>query len=99
MQIELEIPEDLSIIIGVALCYSYPQHPRNQYRLLEGLLQEVVHFKVQTRSIRINVTGSLSDAKQFLIDKVNRYRNFFRAILIISFIGHSETCPWCRYIL
>jgi nitroreductase len=42
---ELEIPEDLSIIMGVALGYRDPQHPQNQYRSLRRPIREVVHFK------------------------------------------------------
>jgi nitroreductase len=42
---ELEIPEDLSIIIGVALGYRDTQHPQNQYRSPRRSIQEVVRFK------------------------------------------------------
>ena len=42
---ELEIPEDLSIIIGVALGYRDIQHPQNQYRSSRRSIQEVVRFK------------------------------------------------------
>gem|GEM_PF-5915725 len=84
--------------MGVALGYRDPQHPKNQYRSPGRPLHEVVHFKVQSKS-KNKLAGSLSDANQSLFDQVNRYRNFFRASCIISFGGHSNTCPWYMYIL
>jgi nitroreductase len=42
---ELEIPDDLSIIIGVALGYSDEQHPQNKFRSLRRPIQEVVRFR------------------------------------------------------
>ncbi len=42
---ELQIPEDLSILIGVALGYRDPDHPENQYRTTRRPIQDVVHFK------------------------------------------------------
>ena len=41
---ELEIPDDLSIIIGIALGYSDAQHPQNKFRSLRRPIQEVVRF-------------------------------------------------------
>ncbi len=42
---ELEIPEDLSIIIGIALGYSDTQHPQNKFRSSRRSVQEVARFK------------------------------------------------------
>ena len=42
---ELEIPDDLSIIIGVALGYSDEQHPQNKFRSPRRPIEEVVRFK------------------------------------------------------
>jgi nitroreductase len=42
---ELEIPEDVSILMGVALGYRDRQHPLNQYRSPRRPLQEVVRLK------------------------------------------------------
>ena len=42
---ELEIPDDLSIIIGIALGYSDTQHPQNKFRSPRRPIQEVVRFK------------------------------------------------------
>jgi nitroreductase len=41
---ELEIPDDLSIIIGIALGYSDAQHPQNKFRSPRRPIQEVVRF-------------------------------------------------------
>ncbi|MCZ7358106.1 MAG: nitroreductase [Candidatus Methanoperedens sp.] len=42
---ELEIPEHLSIIIGIALGYSDIQHPQNKFRSPRRPILEVVRFK------------------------------------------------------
>ncbi|MGZ8884222.1 MAG: nitroreductase [Halobacteriota archaeon] len=42
---ELEIPEDVGILMGVALGYRDRQHPLNQYRSPRRPLQEVVRLK------------------------------------------------------
>ncbi len=42
---ELEIPEDLSIIIGVALGYGDAKHPQNKFRSSRRSIEEVVRFK------------------------------------------------------
>ncbi len=42
---ELEIPDDLSIIFGIALGYSDSQHPQNKFRSPRRTVQEVVRFK------------------------------------------------------
>ncbi len=42
---ELEIPDDLSIIFGIALGYSDAQHPQNKLRSSRRPVQEVVRFK------------------------------------------------------
>lgn len=42
---ELEIPEDVWILMGVALGYRDRQHPLNQYRSPRRPLQEVVRLK------------------------------------------------------
>jgi len=42
---ELGVPEDLSIIMGVALGYRDPQNPLNQYRSPRRPIREVVRFK------------------------------------------------------
>jgi nitroreductase len=42
---ELEIPEDVSILMGVALGYRDRQHPLNQYRSPRRPLKEVVRLK------------------------------------------------------
>jgi len=42
---ELEIPEDVSILMGVALGHRDRQHPLNQYRSPRRPLQEVVRLK------------------------------------------------------
>ena len=41
---ELKIPEDLSIIIGIALGHADPDHPQNQYRSPRRAVQEAVTF-------------------------------------------------------
>lgn len=42
---ELKIPDDLSIIIGIALGYADAGHPQNQYRTARRSVQEAVTFK------------------------------------------------------
>ena len=42
---ELKIPDDLSIIIGIALGYSDAQHPQNKFRSPRRPIQEAVRFK------------------------------------------------------
>ena len=42
---ELQIPDDLSIIIGIALGYADKEHPQNQFRSPRRPLQEAVTFK------------------------------------------------------
>jgi len=42
---ELKIPDDLSIIIGIALGYADTEHPQNQYRTPRRPVQEAVTFK------------------------------------------------------
>jgi nitroreductase len=42
---ELEIPDDLLIIFGIALGYSDAQHPQNKFRSPRRPVQEVVRFK------------------------------------------------------
>ncbi|VVB54903.1 Nitroreductase family protein [uncultured archaeon] len=42
---ELNIPDDLSIIIGIALGYSDEQHPQNKFRSPRRPVQEVVRFE------------------------------------------------------
>ncbi|HEY9204425.1 MAG TPA: nitroreductase [Candidatus Methanoperedens sp.] len=42
---ELEVPDDLSIIFGIALGYSDAQHPQNKFRSPRRPIQEVVRFK------------------------------------------------------
>jgi len=42
---EFGIPEDLSIIIGLALGYSDLQHPENKFRSSRRPIREAVHFK------------------------------------------------------
>ena len=42
---ELKIPNDLSIIIGIALGYADDEHPQNQFRSPRRTLQEAVTFK------------------------------------------------------
>jgi nitroreductase len=41
---ELKIPNDLSIIIGIALGHADPDHPQNQYRSPRRTVQEAVTF-------------------------------------------------------
>jgi nitroreductase len=41
---ELNIPDGLSIIIGIALGYADAGHPQNQYRTLRRSVQEAVTF-------------------------------------------------------
>jgi nitroreductase len=41
---ELKIPDDLSIIIGIALGYADPDHPQNQYRSTRRTVHEAVTF-------------------------------------------------------
>jgi len=43
---ELKIPDDLKIIIGIALGYSDAGHPQNQFRSPRRPVQEAVTFKV-----------------------------------------------------
>jgi len=43
---ELEIPEGLSIMIGVALGYSDTEHPQNKFRSSRRPIEEVVRFKL-----------------------------------------------------
>jgi nitroreductase len=42
---ELNIPDDLQIIIGIALGYADRSHPQNQFRSPRRTVQEVVNFK------------------------------------------------------
>ena len=42
---ELKIPDDLSIIIGIALGYADAEHPQNQYRTTRRTIQDAVTFK------------------------------------------------------
>lgn len=42
---ELEIPDNLSIALGIALGYSDTLNKTNQYRSSRRLIQDVVHFK------------------------------------------------------
>jgi nitroreductase len=42
---ELKIPEELSIIIGIALGYADSEHPQNQFRSPRRPLREAVSFK------------------------------------------------------
>ncbi|VVB86381.1 Coenzyme F420:L-glutamate ligase [uncultured archaeon] len=42
---ELEIPDDLSIIIGVALGYSDTEHPQNKLKASRRPIREVARFK------------------------------------------------------
>jgi len=42
---ELKIPDDLSIIIGIALGYADAGHPQNQYRTTRRTIQDAVTFK------------------------------------------------------
>jgi nitroreductase len=42
---ELQIPDDLSIIIGIALGYADDGHPQNRYRSARRALQEAVTFR------------------------------------------------------
>ncbi len=41
---ELQIPDALSIIIGIALGHAEPDHPQNQYRTSRRTLREAVKF-------------------------------------------------------
>ncbi len=41
---ELKIPDDLSIIIGIALGYADAQHPQNQYRTTRRSVKEAITF-------------------------------------------------------
>ena len=41
---ELKIPDDLSIIIGIALGYADPGHPQNQFRSSRRTVQDAVTF-------------------------------------------------------
>jgi nitroreductase len=41
---ELKIPDDLSIIIGIALGYADPGHPQNQFRSSRRTVQDAVKF-------------------------------------------------------
>jgi nitroreductase len=45
LRAELDIPEDLSIVLGVALGYGDPDHPQNRFRSPRRPLQEVVRFR------------------------------------------------------
>ena len=42
---ELKIPDDLSIIIGIALGHADAEHPQNQFRSTRRSVQEAVTFK------------------------------------------------------
>ncbi|HWP96011.1 MAG TPA: hypothetical protein VN426_04105 [Syntrophomonadaceae bacterium] len=42
---ELAIPEDLSVVIGIALGYSDPKHLQNQVRSSRRPIHKVVRFK------------------------------------------------------
>ena len=42
---ELKIPDDLSIIIGIALGYADAEHPQNKFRSPRRSIQEAVKFK------------------------------------------------------
>ncbi len=42
---ELKIPDELSIIIGIALGYVDSDHPQNQYRSPRRTVQEAVNFR------------------------------------------------------
>jgi nitroreductase len=42
---ELQIPEELSIIIGIALGYADDEHPQNKYRSARRTLTDAVRFK------------------------------------------------------
>jgi hypothetical protein len=42
---ELKIPDDLSIIIGIALGYADAGHPQNQYRTTRRTIHDAVMFK------------------------------------------------------
>ncbi len=42
---ELKIPDDLSIIIGIALGYADTQHPQNQFRSPRRTVQDAVQFR------------------------------------------------------
>jgi len=42
---ELKIPEDLSIIIGIALGYADAEHPQNKFRSPRRAVKEAVTFK------------------------------------------------------
>ncbi len=42
---ELQIPDELSILIGIALGYRDQHHPENQYRTTRRPIQDVVHVK------------------------------------------------------
>jgi nitroreductase len=42
---ELKIPDELSIIIGIALGYANHGHPQNQYRTTRRTIQDAVTFK------------------------------------------------------
>jgi len=41
---ELKIPDDLSVVIGIALGYADPVHPQNQYRSLRRSVKDAVTF-------------------------------------------------------
>jgi nitroreductase len=41
---ELNIPDDLSIIIGIALGHADPDHPQNRYRTCRRTMRETVKF-------------------------------------------------------
>jgi nitroreductase len=41
---ELKIPDELSIIIGIALGYPDTEHPQNQFRSTRRSLQDTVTF-------------------------------------------------------
>ncbi len=41
---ELKIPDELSVVIGIALGYADPAHPQNQYRSMRRALGDAVMF-------------------------------------------------------
>jgi nitroreductase len=45
LRAELQIPDDLSIIVGIAIGYADDGHPQNKYRSRRRTVQEVVTFR------------------------------------------------------